>query len=68
VVALHNFFPSRGIARDAATDEQSDNLGFFQTRLPRLLDSLEDGRFCPSQLDRDDSTCTIWGARRWRLP
>jgi len=34
VIALHNLFPGRGIARNAATDQQSDNLGFFQTRLP----------------------------------
>src|SRR5260221_13539738 len=34
VIALHNLFPSRGIARDAATDQQSDNLGFFQNQTP----------------------------------
>jgi hypothetical protein len=36
VIALNDFFPSRGIAPNAATDEQSDNLGLFQTRLRAL--------------------------------
>jgi len=36
VVALHNLFPSRGIAPYAATDQQSDNLGFFQNRLREI--------------------------------
>ncbi len=34
VIALNDLLPSRGIARNTATDQQSDNLGFFQTRLP----------------------------------
>jgi hypothetical protein len=34
VIALHNLFPSRGIARNTATDQQSDNLGFFQNWTP----------------------------------
>src|ERR1019366_2394416 len=36
VIALNDFFPSRGIAPNAATDEQSDNLGFFQNQTPRV--------------------------------
>src|ERR1017187_6021177 len=34
VIALDDFFPSRRIAANAATDQQSDNLGFFQNRTP----------------------------------
>jgi len=34
VEALHNLFPSRGIARNAATDQQSDNLGIIQNQTP----------------------------------
>ena len=39
VIALDNLLPSRGIARNTATDEQSDNLGIIQNRLrePRLI-------------------------------
>jgi hypothetical protein len=32
--ALHNLLPSRGIARNAATDQQSDNLGIIQNQTP----------------------------------
>jgi hypothetical protein len=34
MMALNDFFPSRSVATDAATDQQSDNLGFFQTLTP----------------------------------
>jgi hypothetical protein len=34
VIALHNLFPSRGIAPNAATDQQSDNLGIIQNQTP----------------------------------
>src|SRR5271154_1626120 len=33
LIALDDLLPSRGIARNAATDQQSDNLGIIQTRL-----------------------------------
>ena len=39
VIALHNLFPSRGIAPNAATDQQSDNLGFFQSELRGLREA-----------------------------
>jgi hypothetical protein len=36
MVALDDLFPSRGIAANAAPDEQSDNLGIIQNRLREL--------------------------------
>ena len=35
VVALDDLLPGRSVAANAATDKQSDNLGFFQNRTPR---------------------------------
>src|ERR1700722_10509039 len=35
VIALDDLFPSRSVARNAATDQQSDNLGFIQSTTPR---------------------------------
>jgi hypothetical protein len=34
MIPLNNLLPGRGIARNAATDQQSDNLGFIQTEPP----------------------------------
>ena len=34
VIALNDLLPSRGIARNAATDQQSDNLGIIQNQTP----------------------------------
>jgi hypothetical protein len=44
-MTLDNLFPGGGIAPDGATDQQSDNLGFFQNRTPKMLELLETG--CP---------------------
>jgi hypothetical protein len=36
VIALHDLFPGRSIAPNAAMDQQSDNLGFFQNGLRKF--------------------------------
>src|ERR1700677_87522 len=42
VIALDDLLPSRGVARNAATDQQSDNLGIVQKQAP-------EGRFSLAQ-------------------
>jgi hypothetical protein len=36
VIALNDLLPGRGIARNTATDQQSDNLGIIQNPLQKM--------------------------------